>query len=134
MVVMGGVNVRQARFVELYLSGMAAGRAYEEAGYESRGEAAVSAASKLLKQEKVMEHLQRLRREQEKDGYLTRQEIRRIRHEMVNDPDVSDSVKRGLLVDEARMMGYNEPEEVDVDLGLADLIGKMRLGSPRGDY
>lgn len=42
------LNTRQRRFVEFYTSGMAAGRAYEAAGYSARGHSADVAASKLL--------------------------------------------------------------------------------------
>lgn len=47
------LNSRQQRFVELYTSGMAAGRAYEEAGYQARGNTADVMGSKLLRNAKV---------------------------------------------------------------------------------
>jgi len=46
-----GLNPRQRRFVEFYTGGMAAGRAYEAAGYAKRG--ADQAASLLLRNIKV---------------------------------------------------------------------------------
>ena len=42
------LNDRQRRFVELVVLGRAAGRDYEEAGYDARGEVADQAASRLL--------------------------------------------------------------------------------------
>lgn len=42
------LNARQRRFVEGVASGMAAGRAYEAAGYRATGDTADQAASRLL--------------------------------------------------------------------------------------
>jgi phage terminase small subunit len=42
------MNDRQQKFVELVFAGRPAGRAYEEAGYRTRGAAADTGASRLL--------------------------------------------------------------------------------------
>lgn len=45
---------RELRFVEAYVGGMPAGRAYEAAGYKARGDSADSNALRLLGKEKVV--------------------------------------------------------------------------------
>ncbi|MEM1085030.1 MAG: terminase small subunit [Verrucomicrobiota bacterium] len=55
------LNDRQHRFVTLVASGVPAGRAYEQAGYKSRGNAADVGGSKLVRNPKVAEALQRER-------------------------------------------------------------------------
>ena len=49
----GPLHPRQERFVALVTSGLPAGRAYEQAGYRSRGNAADVGASKLVRNPKV---------------------------------------------------------------------------------
>jgi hypothetical protein len=51
------LNPRQRRFVELVATGMAAGRAYEQAGYSARGDKADQSASRLSRNAKVCEAL-----------------------------------------------------------------------------
>lgn len=47
------LSVRQQRFVDLVLSGIPAGRAYEQAGYKARGNAAETCAARLLRNAQV---------------------------------------------------------------------------------
>lgn len=101
---------RQQRFVELVASGRPAGRAYEEAGYSARGNVADSCAERLMRKDEIVAALAEIRAKQEHDGFLTRKDIRRMRWEMVNDPETPAAVKAKLLADEAKMMGYDEPE------------------------
>lgn len=63
-----GLSPRQRKFAELFLCGpkgepMPAGRAYEAAGYASRGDAADVCASKMLRTPKVAAFVKRRRRE-----------------------------------------------------------------------
>lgn len=55
------LNDRQRMFAELVVSGMPAGRAYEQAGYKSRGAAADVNASKLIRNPKVSKFMAELR-------------------------------------------------------------------------
>ncbi len=105
------LNPRQQRFVELVAGGMPAGRAYEAAGFKARGKGADECACQLLKKTQVAKVLAEIRRQQSKDGFLTREDIRKKRWEMVNDPKVGELTKARLLADEAKMMGYDEPEK-----------------------
>lgn len=63
---------RQQRFVELYVSGVPAGRAYEQAGYASRGGAADAEASRLVRNPKVAEVIRREREQARDKTLLTR--------------------------------------------------------------
>lgn len=56
------LNPRQRKFAELVVDGMAAGRAYEKAGYAARGGTADSSAYKLLRNAQVYDYIQELRR------------------------------------------------------------------------
>ena len=56
-----GLNPRQQQFVSLYTSGIPAGRAYEQAGYASRGNTAEVGASKLVRNAKVAQAIERER-------------------------------------------------------------------------
>lgn len=68
------LNPRQERFVTLVASGLPAGRAYEQAGYQARGNAADVGASKLVRNPKVAEALNRERRAGSEASRLTRDE------------------------------------------------------------
>jgi len=59
------MNTRQKKFAKLYLQGMAAGRAYEKAGYESRGDTADQSASQLLRNPKVATYIQTMNKKAE---------------------------------------------------------------------
>lgn len=52
-----GLNVRQRKFAELVAQGRPAGRAYEEAGYESRGHNADTAGERLSRNVEVKNHI-----------------------------------------------------------------------------
>lgn len=47
------LSPRERKFAELFLNGIPAGRAYEQAGYSAKGDSADASASRLLKSEKV---------------------------------------------------------------------------------
>jgi len=68
------LSAQQKKFTELVVSGRPAGRAYEEAGYSSKGASADVSASKLLRNPKVEEYLGELRAEVKKGSILTAQE------------------------------------------------------------
>ena len=65
---------RQERFVALVTSGLPAGRAYEQAGYRSRGNAADVGASKLVRNPKVARALGAERETTLKASRMSREE------------------------------------------------------------
>jgi hypothetical protein len=69
------LNVRQQRFVDLFLSGIPAGRAYEQAGYSvSRGTADTSAA-RLLRNVHVSNAISKAREDLERSSQVSRQDL-----------------------------------------------------------
>lgn len=69
-----GLNSRQALFVEAYLSGMPAGRAYEKAGYKVRGNTADVQASQLLRNPKVARAVAAGKKENRELAKMTREQ------------------------------------------------------------
>ena len=68
------MNQRQKRFADLYLQGRPAGRAYEEAGYESTGDVADQSASQLLRNPKVQEYIEKMNEKTDKATILSIEE------------------------------------------------------------
>jgi phage terminase small subunit len=68
------LHPRQERFVALVTSGLPAGRAYEQAGYRSRGNAADVGASKLVRNPKVARALEAEREATLKASRMSREE------------------------------------------------------------
>ena len=69
------LNDRMRRVCELVVKGVPAGRAYEQAGYTSRGEVADQAASRLLATVKVAAYLKTLREAASKDAAFGRDDL-----------------------------------------------------------
>lgn len=68
---MNGLNDRQRNFAQMVVNGMAAGRAYEAAGYSAKGGTADSCATKLLRNAQVEEYMGVLRQKVEDASQLT---------------------------------------------------------------
>ena len=65
------MNPRQKKFVKLWLSGVPAGRAYEQAGYDSRGAEADANASRLIRNDKVAKYIKTMNEKTEKATILS---------------------------------------------------------------
>jgi phage terminase small subunit len=65
------MNPRQKKFVKLWMSGIPAGRAYEQAGYDTRGDVADVSASQLLRNPKVKEYIDKMNEKTEKATILS---------------------------------------------------------------
>ena len=65
------MNQRQKKFADLYLQGLPAGRAYEQAGYEMTGDAADMAASRLIRNDKVKEYIAKMNEKADKSTILS---------------------------------------------------------------
>ena len=65
------MNPRQKKFVKLWLSGVPAGRAYEQAGYDSRGAEADAKASRLIRNDKVAKYIKTMNEKTEKSTILS---------------------------------------------------------------
>lgn len=143
------ITDRQRRFCELVVCGVAAGRAYERAGYTARGAGADTEASKTLRIPKVAAYLEMLRTEAAKKAEFGRDDLVKYLVEVITTPvsevgegsrlaqkvkvdDAGMSIempgKLGAAKQLADIMGWNKPQEVKVDLSekLADIIGRVR--------
>ena len=65
------MNPRQKKFVKLWLSGVPAGRAYEQAGYGSTGDIADQCASQLLRNPKVAKYIKTMNEKTDKATILS---------------------------------------------------------------
>ena len=65
------MNPRQKKFVKLWMSGVPAGRAYEQAGYDSRGAEADANASRLIRNDKVAKYVKKMNEKTEKSTILS---------------------------------------------------------------
>jgi len=65
------MNPRQKKFVKLWMSGVPAGRAYEQAGYDTRGDVADVSASQLLRNPKVKEYIDKMNEKTDKATILS---------------------------------------------------------------
>jgi phage terminase small subunit len=65
------MNPRQKKFVKLWMSGVPAGRAYEQAGYDSRGAEADANASRLIRNDKVAKYIKTMNEKTEKSTILS---------------------------------------------------------------
>ncbi len=126
------INDRQRRFCELVVAGRPAGRAYEEAGYAVRGDVADAAAARMLGNDRVQDHLVKLREEAEKVAGMTKDDAIRKLVEIWNSPPSAASMDNPLcelkmskagpfatfpdksrcLDRLAKMLGWDEPEKV----------------------
>lgn len=130
------LNARQNQFVTLYTSGRPAGRAYEEAGYASRGAAADTAASKLLRIPKVAAAVKEEQtRNREHSSVTHAGKLAILEGIMENTESPNRDRIRAIQVHNV-MTGDNEPEEVKVSTDIPtleeikDIAKRCRTVSP----
>ena len=138
------------RVCQLVMTGMPAGRAYERAGYQSKGDAADVAASKLLRTPKVAAYLEELRAAAKEKAGMERDDLVKYLVNVLKTPigeidanhvlcqEWSCDAEGGMKVKMpaklsaakqlAEIMGWNKPQEVKVDLSekLSDIIRRVR--------
>ncbi len=102
------LNPRQERFVALVASGVPGGRAYEQAGYRSQGNAADVGASKLLRNPKVAGALEDERRAVREASRLTRDEKLGILEEIARKPDAPSRERIAAIKVHNEMTGEGE--------------------------
>jgi len=145
-------NDRQRRFCEFVMRGLAAGRAYEAAGYEAKGDAADVQASKLLRNPKVAKYLDALRGEavevagKDRDHMIAR--LWEILETPVGKINANHPLCQEFRADEGGMsikmpsklgaakqlcavLGWNKPQEVKVDAteAFSDMLKRIRARS-----
>lgn len=129
------LNDRQRRFAEFVVSGDPAGRAYEKAGYVSRGDVADQAGSRLLGNVKVKAYLVELRKPQKAKAVATRERKREILLEIMEGKrtgtKISDVV-RAVQVDNL-MTGDNQPIKVEGEITLKRVLDAINASPSIGD-
>lgn len=119
------LNLRQQRFVDLVCAGVPAGRAYEQAGYTSRGNAAEVGASKLVRNAKVARALEAEREASRERSDLKRGEKLAILADIVRDVGVPARERISAIKAHNDMTGDvgSEKEEARV---LPDIAARAR--------
>lgn len=132
------LNIRQQRFVELVVSGMPAGRAYEAAGFSARGNAAEVNAARLLRKAQIVSAVETLRSSDAKKASLDRAEAIQILGDIIRSkpsdatmdnplcevrmskagPFAAFPDKARCLERLAKMLGWDEPEKHQLDVNV----------------
>ena len=147
---MNPLSDQQRRFCELLVAGHPAGRAYEKAGYRSRGSVADVKASQLVRKDKVVAYLAQLREAASRKAEFTRDDLVGYLVQVIKTPvgevgeksplaqRVKIDAEGGFLVEMpskiqaakqlAEVMGWNKPQELKVDMSekLSDIIARVR--------
>jgi len=118
------MNTRQIRFTELVAQGRPAGRAYEEAGYDAKGNVADSCAEKLMRKAEVNEYMAKLREEaREISQFSTKSKLDTLFRIAIaneaNDPRITIAA----IAEENKMTGAYSPNKVDVNQDIVITIG-----------
>jgi len=110
------LSPQHEKFAQLVAEGKPKGKSYM-AVYEDVKDLAVAcaAAVRLLKNVNVSDRVNALRAEIEDEHCLSRLDIRKIRKEIADDSLSSPSDRLKACKDDADMMGYNEPDKIEVE-------------------
>lgn len=111
------LNVRQLRFAEFVAGGMPASRAYKAAGYNSAGNSAEANASTLIRNQRVAEHIAKLRAPETKKALMTRDRKREFLRDVIENPNAGLMVKMRAIELDAKLAGDFAPEKVEVETG-----------------
>ena len=132
------ITTRQKRFADAYLQGQPAGRAWEMAGYRSRGSAADVKASQALKhrtirhyikqEQQVLNEAARIDREQLLD-WLCRVVLTPIGH-VDEHSDLPQRYKRQVEDGKTTYLDISMPSKIDAVKMICHLCG---FGPPSGD-
>ncbi|MDB6080020.1 MAG: hypothetical protein JWO82_3767 [Akkermansiaceae bacterium] len=127
---MKALNDRQRRFCEALVTGMAAGRAYEAAGYDSKGNVADTCAEKLLRNAEVQSYLKELRKPLKESAVLTRQSKREILAKIATGKIKATPAERAraIQIDNA-MTGDNQPIKIEGELTLKRVLEGIDTGA-----
>jgi phage terminase small subunit len=147
------LNPRQKSFADRVIVGTPAGRAWEQAGYHARGNAAEVEACKALKKPKIKAYIKAERARLEKAGEFERSNLVEYLVNVIRTPvgqlDGGSPLVQEFITEQgeagtrtkvkmanklqatkqlADVMGWSRPQEVKVDLSeqLSELIFKVR--------
>jgi len=148
------LNPRQQAFADLVLAGTPAGRAWERAGYEARGNSAEVQANKALKKPRIRAYLKAERAHMQETGRMERHELVTYLADVIRTPigeltpnsplvkrftkvELADGVIRTSIEmvsksDACRLlaiiMGWSAPEKHDLDASdaIKSMLAKIR--------
>lgn len=126
-----GLNQRQAAFAEFIVQGMAASRAYKEAGYEGKGNTAESKASRLVRNGKVASYIEELRGKIQDSAIYTSKELQKDLTKMMKGA-MADDDRTGfsaLATQLCKIQGLYQKETVDVNLNAGGVLVMPMAGS-----
>lgn len=125
---MRNLNDRQRRFVELITEGKEQVEAYKQAGYKPKTKAAAEAsASQLLSNPKCQEYLRELREKAEEASTWSKAQALDTLKGIAEDGQLQTGARVSAIGQAARMLGWNEPEQVEVQSdGLTALLESIR--------
>jgi phage terminase small subunit len=110
------MNPRQTKFAKLYLSGIPAGRAYEQAGYEMTGDAADMAGSRLIRNDKVRDYITTMSKKTEAKTVKTvlerKEMLSRIMDKCEYGENFTDAIRASSEL--CKMDGGYEPERQEI--------------------
>ena len=109
------LNSRQSRFVTLVASGVPAGRAYEQAGYASKGAAADAAASRLLRNDKVAKVLEDERKRSKSKARWTRCDKLAVLEAIMDKEEAPARERITAIKVHNEMTGDNEPQAITLN-------------------
>ncbi len=118
------LNQRQLLACENLLSGMSQAEAYRQAGYKSSQPE--KEASALFAKPEISRYLREKREKLAEAGDFTRAEAIQVLKQVAQ-TDESGSARVSAVAQASKMLGWNEPEKVDVGFsGIAELLGRLR--------
>jgi phage terminase small subunit len=113
------MKAQHKKFAKLWLKGVPAGRAYEQAGYTSRGNVADICASRLLKNAKVKDYIDKMNDKDDKATILSvsaRKELL-TRIALANEDErPSDAIRA--TAELSKMDGAYEPEKQEQSVNI----------------
>jgi len=149
-----GLSPRHRKFADLFIGGMPAGRAYENAGYSAKGNSAVVCAGKLLTNVNVKAYVRKRRRELAEADQFEKWQLIEFLTRIITTPvgqvdensDLAQEVTRMEIGENvvqtkikiagkleagkqlATLLNWNEPEKITLDATdrLASLMERLR--------
>jgi phage terminase small subunit len=113
------MNARHRKFAKLYLSGVQMGRAYEQAGYDARGDAADKCASRLLKHDEVKKYIKSMNQNDDNRTILSIADRKELltRIALANEGErPSDAIRAAAEL--SKMDGAYEPERQEQSVNI----------------
>lgn len=126
------MNDRQKKFADLIIMGRPASCAYKEAGYSATGNGAEVNGHKLLKNPEIKAYIETAKERAAEAAEIEREDIVKFYADVIRGSDETRD-KLTAARDLAKMMGWNEPEKINVQSDtLRDLLIEIRARNGEG--